>query len=161
MAAAAIFNCEKLLPFLHYWTNPHQNWWEYGKFNSKCNHYVKIAYSTKFNVAAAAIMNSEKLLPFLYHSTNAHQIWWEWCAYDIVEKCKFTKSQDGGCRHLELRKTFAIPLLVDLFSPNLVGMLQIRCWIQLVSRKWAQRFHSKMAAAAILNFEKMWLFHYY
>ena len=51
----------------------------------------------------------------------------------------------------------------DLFSPNLVGMLQIRCWMQLLSRKWAQGFNSKMAAAAILNFEKMWMWpiHYY
>jgi len=43
----------------------------------------------------------------------------------IVNKRKFTKDQDGGCRHLELRKTFAMSSLLDLFSPNLVGMLQI------------------------------------
>ena len=27
MATAAILNFEKLLPFLHYWTNSHQVWW--------------------------------------------------------------------------------------------------------------------------------------
>ena len=76
----------------------------------------------------------------------------------IVKKRIFTKSQRGGCRHLELRKTFAISLPFDQFSPNLVGMLQIRCWMQQLSRKWAQGFNSKMAAAAILNFDRCGLF---
>ena len=86
---------------------------------------------------------------------------WIWYGtHCIVKKCKFTKIEDGGCRHLELRKSFTISILFDLFSPNLVGMLQTRCWMQPLSRKWARGFNSKMVAAAILNFETMWPFHY-
>ena len=37
------------------------------------------------------------------------------------QKCKFTKIKDGGRRHLEFRKNVAISLLLDQFSPILVG----------------------------------------
>ena len=37
----------------------------------------------------------------------------------------FIKIQDGGCRHLEFRKTVAISLLLDRFAQNWVGMLKI------------------------------------
>ena len=67
MAAAAILNFGNRLPFIYYWTNPHQIWRESGKFNLERNHYIPNAHSRKFNVAAAAILNSEKLLPFLYY----------------------------------------------------------------------------------------------
>ena len=40
----------------------------------------------------------------------------------------FTKTKDGGRRHLEFRKSVATSLLVDQSSPNLMGML--RTWPQ-------------------------------
>jgi len=33
MAAAAVLDFEKLLPFLYYWTDRHQNYWKYWKFD--------------------------------------------------------------------------------------------------------------------------------
>ena len=40
-------------------------------------------------------------------------------------KCIFTKLRDGGCRHLELRKSVASSLLLDQSSPKMVKMLRI------------------------------------
>ena len=83
MAAAAILNFENVLPFLHYWTNPHQILWEYGKFNLKRNRYVKNPYSIIFNVAAAAILKSESCCHFFtikpmctkFYGNVANMIW--------------------------------------------------------------------------------------
>ena len=71
------------------------------------------------------------------------------------------KIQDGGCRHLEFRITVAISLLFDHTSPNSMGILLIQYRTQSSSKKEAKRYASKMAAAAILNFRKVWSFHYY
>ena len=118
MAVAAIVNFEKLLPFLYYWTDPHQIWWECCKFEIERTVSSRNAQLPKFKMAAAAILDFEKLLPFLYYWTNHHQIWWECCESDIerngqVEKCTITEIQDGGCRHLGFRKAVAISLLFD------------------------------------------------
>ena len=67
MAAAAILCLEKLLPFLYYWTDLHQIWWESFKFSTELNRHVENAHSTKFKMAAAAILNSNRMLPFLYY----------------------------------------------------------------------------------------------
>ena len=67
MAAATILNFENRLPFLNYWTYPHQIWWEPDKFNLERNRYVKNTHSMKFFMAATAILISEKLLPFFYY----------------------------------------------------------------------------------------------
>ena len=67
MAAIAILNFEKLLPFLYYWINPHQIWWECCDSDMECNCYVKNAYLPTVKMAAAAILNSKEKLPFLYY----------------------------------------------------------------------------------------------
>ena len=74
MVAAAILYFEKLLPFLNYWTNPHQIWGECRESNMKRNCCVKNAYLSKVKMAAAAILNFKKLSPFLYYWTDPHQI---------------------------------------------------------------------------------------
>jgi hypothetical protein len=74
----------------------------------------------KFKMSAAAILDFENMLSFLNHLTNLHQTWQD--CYDIdvehipnIEKYANTKIQNGGCRHLEFRKTAAISLLFDRF----------------------------------------------
>ena len=131
MAAAAILNFENRLPFHNYWTNPHQILWECWKFAIELNWYIKntTKYLPKFKMVAAAILNFENLLPFVYYQINPHQIWGECWKSDIerncyIKICIFTKFKDGG-GHLEFRKSFAISLLLDQSSPNLVGMLRI------------------------------------
>ena len=74
MAAAAIFNFEKLLPLLYYWTNPRQIWWKCRESYMKRNCFVKDAYLPKVKMAAATILYFEKLWLFLYYWTNPHQI---------------------------------------------------------------------------------------
>ena len=60
MAAAAIYNSEKQLQFLYYWTNPHQIWWESFKLSTERNRHVQNAHSTKFKMVATSILNAEK-----------------------------------------------------------------------------------------------------
>ena len=62
MAAAAIFNFEKLLPFLYYRTNPHQIRWESCKSIIERNCHVENAHLPKFKMADTAILTFEKLL---------------------------------------------------------------------------------------------------
>ena len=77
MAAVAILNFENRLPFHNYWTDPHQIWWEFRKFDIERNYCIQNAYSPKFKMAAATFLNFENRLPFQYYKTNRHQIWWE------------------------------------------------------------------------------------
>ena len=107
MAAAAILTFEKLLPFLHFWTNAHQIWWDYGKFNLECNHYLKNAFiklqcggdrHLEFRKVVAISIIFDQCAP---NSVAMLRIWYG--THCIVEKCKLTRSQDGGCRHLRLR----------------------------------------------------------
>ena len=60
MAAAAILYFKKMLPFLYYWTNPHQIYWECCESNMEYNCYVENAYLQQLKMAAAAIWNFEK-----------------------------------------------------------------------------------------------------
>ena len=43
----------------------------------------------------------------------------------LYQQCTFTEIQDGGRRHIEIRKTIAIALLLEQSLPNLVGMWRI------------------------------------
>ena len=70
----------------------------------------------------------------------------------------------GGCRHLEYKKTVAISVLFyqsAQSSSNLVGLLRILCRVHLSCQQIAWLSEFKMAAAAILNFEKQLSIHYY
>ena len=64
-------------------------------------------------MAAATILNFEKLLAIHYDLANHHQIKWECSKSDVKHICCVEKNgtinrfQDGGCRHLEFRKTAA------------------------------------------------------
>ena len=64
MASAAILISKMVLPFLHYWTNPCQSSWEFGKFNLEHSRSVENPYAVKFNVAAATILKSESCCHF-------------------------------------------------------------------------------------------------
>ena len=60
-------------------------------------------------MAAAAILNFEKLMPFSYF----FQVWWKCCDFEKqhiydIEKRLTTGNQNGGCRHLDFRKTDAV-----------------------------------------------------
>ena len=80
--------------------------------------------------------------------------------HSFVEKCTFHKIQDGGCRHLEFRKTFAISLLLNRSAPNLVGMLQI--WHR-TSLSCQKRIFIKIQDIGCRHLElrKIWLFLYF
>ena len=87
MAAAAILNFEKLLPFLYYWTNAHQIWWECCESDMERTVLSRNANLPKVKMAAAAILNCEKLLQFLYYLTYYHQTWWGCCKFDVECNC--------------------------------------------------------------------------
>ena len=87
MAAAAILNFEKLLPFLHYWTNPHRSRCECWGSDIERNCLIKKAQATKIEMAAAALLLFENLLLVLHHWTNLHQLWWDCCESDVERKC--------------------------------------------------------------------------
>ena len=76
-------------------------------------------------------------------------------------KRTFTQIQDGGRRHLEYRKLLLFFHYLTKSDQTGWGFLQIRCLMHLLSRKLAQGSDLEMAAATILNFGKMWPFHYH
>ena len=142
MAAAAILNFEKLLPFLHNWTDPHHIWWEC------CKSYIERTVLLKNSHSATQDGGSRHLefrktvaiYPLLDRSTP-NLIGISQIRYGTQLSCRqrtFTQTQDGGCHHLEMRTSFAIPLLFYQFSFDLVGMLQIRWRLHLLSRNWRQ-----------------------
>jgi len=111
-------------------------------------------------MAPAAILDFETPMPFLNILTKFHQIWGN-CYnsdlqhIDVIRKRLATGIQYGGCRHIELRKTDAVLSFFDQFPPILVGILRLRRTTHPWYRKKAWQSESKMAAAAILNFEKL------
>ena len=54
--AAAILDFDKLLPFVYYWTNPHQVWWECCESDIERNCRVNNAHLPKLKISAAAIL---------------------------------------------------------------------------------------------------------
>ena len=66
MAAAAIFDFEKLMPFHYYLTDLHQTWWEC--YDTDVEHISNIGNDvvTQFKMAVATVMDFDKLMPFLY-----------------------------------------------------------------------------------------------
>ena len=121
MAAAAILNFENRLPFLYYWTNPHQIWWECWESARGRNCYIKNAYLLKLKMATAAILSFENRLPFLYYWTNIHQIWWECCESDLKCKCHMkttysTKIKMAVAAILNIRKL--LPFLFHWTNPH-------------------------------------------
>ena len=66
MAAAAILEFKKLLPFIYYWTELHQIWWKCFESDMERNCFVKNAYLPKVKMVTAAILNFEKQLPCRY-----------------------------------------------------------------------------------------------
>ena len=119
MVATAILNFEKLLLFLHYWTNAHLIWWKCCESDMERTVSSRNANSSKVKFAAAAILNCEELLRFLYYSIDSHQTWWGCCKFDVeyatVESVMSTRFilKYGGCRHIKVRKDVAIPLLLN------------------------------------------------
>jgi hypothetical protein len=73
MAAAAILNFEKLMPFLKPLTDILKNLWECDDVNMEHNNNIKIHVFTKSKMAAAAILNFKEPLLFHNHLTNPHQ----------------------------------------------------------------------------------------
>jgi len=57
IAAAAILDLEKLLPFLYYFTDRHQNLWKHWDFDLEYIDDVGNAYFEKFKMAVIAILN--------------------------------------------------------------------------------------------------------
>ena len=85
------------------------------------------------------------------------------CESDIEHNCHvakriLTEIQDGGCRHLELRKTVTNSLLFEHSTPNLMGMLWLWCRTHASRRRIAQWSDFKTAAVAIVDFEKLLTF---
>jgi len=74
MAAAAILDFEKLLPFLYYLTDRHQNQWKHWDFDLEHIDDVGNVYVEKFKMAVAAILHFEKRLQFFYYLTNHRHI---------------------------------------------------------------------------------------
>ena len=93
---------------------------------------------TKIEDGGRRISNFENVLPFLHNWINPHQSWWECWESATKRNCHienvyrtFTKTQDGGRRHLEFRKSIAISFLLDQSSWTLVVMLRISHRTQL------------------------------
>ena len=121
MATAAILSFENRLPFLYYWTNIHQIWWDCCESDLKRKCHIKTTYSTKIKMAVAAIMNIRKLLLFLFYWTNPHQFQWECWESDIERNCLVkNKSQHGGCRHFQCWKTMLFPWRLKNIYINLL-----------------------------------------
>ena len=163
MVVAAVSNSGEILLFLYCLSNSHRIWWESCESVIERTISSTNAHLLKLEMAATALLNIEKLLLFLH--------FWKPKLMAILKihyrtqlsrrKRTFTQVQPPPSW---ISKMFAIPLLFDQFSPNLVGILQLRQLRfrkHLCSWKWAKGSHLKMAAAAILSFEKMWLFQYY
>jgi len=75
MAAAAILDYEKLLPFLYYLTDRHKNLWKQRDLDLEHIDDVRNAKFGKFKMAIAANLDFKKLLPFHYSLTDHHHIY--------------------------------------------------------------------------------------
>ena len=100
---------------------------------------LRNAHSLKFKMAATAILNFENCCYFFNIGPISTKVDGNLTNYYRTQLSRRNAhSPRLSRRHLEFRKMFAIPLLFDKFSPNLVGMLQLRQLrfrIHLLSRK--------------------------
>jgi len=75
-----------------------------------------------------------------------------------IKKRLVARIKHGGCRHSKFRKTDDFLAVFNQFSPNLVLMLLLQITLHLWHRKNEWWPESNMAAAAILNIEKLIIF---
>ena len=108
VAAAAILNCEKLSPCLHYWTNPHQIWRKSCKFDLERNCRSRKHTLTKILEGGCRYVELRKFVAIsllLYRSSRNLMgiLWVRYRTQLSCRKCTCTEVQDGGCRQLEFR----------------------------------------------------------
>ena len=161
MAAAATLNFEELLPFLHCLTNSHLIWWGCSQANVKRSCQVGKEHSDQ---------NSRWRLPpywILKTVTNSFTFdqFWPNVVGTLQIRCKrvwyanFSRRHDGN--YFGFRKTVVISPLSNQSLSILVWTLRIQCRTNLSCQNIAHWSIFNMAAAAILNFEKLLPIHNY